>query len=339
MTITPEELTNAGERMIVGNMWGYWAHLSIYRFALDLARNKRVLDVGSGSGYGSDFLSKNAAQVLGLDASETAIKFSRDQYKQENLVYEIADLGKPLSLQDSSFELVFSSNVFEHVQNIDLLASECARVMAPDGFTVVAVPPICSEAAMAADMQNQFHVHHIPPTAWEAKLLRFFHRVTCHAHTDGPKFPTSEDRWKEISRPPDQVTIRDTDFEFPEMTAAEMSQKGGSITAVFVCSGRRMPPGAETLLERTPSGWHEAGNAARILGEVRAKAEALQKEIENNKSQLSELTRRVEERDHDVSALPLSNNSTREIAEKTKIESRQSPLRAIKNGIRHLYKK
>jgi SAM-dependent methyltransferase len=262
-----------------------------------------------------------------------------DQYRRENLVYEIADLGEPLSLQDASFELVFSSNVFEHVQNIDLLVSECARVMTPDGLTVVAVPPVCSEAAMVTDMQNQFHVHHIPPTAWEAKLLRFFHRVTCHAHMDGPRFPTREDRWKEKSRPPDQVTVRDTDFEFPATTAAEMIQKGVSITAVFVCSGRRTPSGPETLLERTPSEWPEAGNAARILGEVRAKAEALQKEIEKNKSQLSELTRRVEERDHEVSALRLSNDSTREIAEKTKIESRQSPWRAIKNGIRHLYNK
>ncbi len=183
MTISPEQLTNAGERMIVGNMWGYWAHLSIYRFALEFSKNKRVLDAGSGSGYGSDFLSNYATYVLGLDAGETAVKFSREQYKKDNLVYKVTDLGKPLDLQDCLFGLVFSSNVFEHVQNIDLLASECARVMTPDGVTVVAVPPICSEAAMAADMQNQFHVHHIPPTAWEAKLLRFFHRVTCHPAT------------------------------------------------------------------------------------------------------------------------------------------------------------
>jgi SAM-dependent methyltransferase len=337
MTITPEELTNAGERMIVGNMWGYWAHLSIYRFASEFAKNKRVLDAGSGAGYGSDFLSSYGTHVLGLDASETAVKFSRDQYKKDNLVYETADLGRPLNLQESSFDLVFSSNVFEHVQNIDLLASECARVMTPDGVTVVAVPPICSEAAMALDMQNQFHVHHIPPTAWEAKLLRFFHRVTCHAHTDG--FLTSEDRQKEISRPPDQVTIRDSDFEFPKTTAAEMTQKGGSITAVFVCSGRRTPSGAETLLERSPSEWHEAGNAARLLGEARTKAEALQKEIENNKSQLSELARKIEERNHEIDVLRVNNNAVREMAKRAEADLPISPWRAIKNRIGRLHKK
>jgi hypothetical protein len=58
-----ECLTNAGERMIVGNLWGYWAHLSIYRFAVPFAQGKRVLDAGSGSGYGSSYLARHGAKA------------------------------------------------------------------------------------------------------------------------------------------------------------------------------------------------------------------------------------------------------------------------------------
>jgi hypothetical protein len=51
---------------------------------------------------------------------------------------------------------------------------------------------------------------------------------------------------------PDQVTIPKTDFAFPETTATEM-EAAGSITAVFVCRGRRIPAGEETLVKRTPA--------------------------------------------------------------------------------------
>ena len=264
--ITPEELTNAGERMIVGNMWGYWAHLSIYRFSVPFAQGKRVLDAGSGAGYGSAYLSRHGAKVIALDAGEVAIEHSRVRYAGDAITFEVADLNAPLALGDGMFDVVFSSNVFEHVANVDGLAQECARVLAPDGIAIIAVPPVVSAAAMASDMQNQFHVHHIPPTAWYTKLSRFFTDVRCRGHYGAGEFASPERERAEMSLPPDRVTIRETDFEFPEMTPEEMMSRG-SISAVFVCRGRRIPVGAETLEERTPSSWNEGAVAAKMLGE------------------------------------------------------------------------
>ncbi len=175
-------LTNAGERMVEGNSWGYWAHLSIYSFALAYTRGQRVLDAGSGAGYGAAYLSRHGAEVLALDHSRVAVEHSRARYAGDAVTFEVADLGAPLQLGDGVFDLVFSSNVFEHVGNVDGLAAECARVVKPSGVVIVAVPPIVSAAAMAADMQNQFHVHHIPPMAWHAKFSRFFDDVKCYRH-------------------------------------------------------------------------------------------------------------------------------------------------------------
>ena len=64
--ISDAELTNAGERMIVGNISGYWAHLSIYHFALPFARGRRVLDAGCGAGYGAAYLARHGAQSAGF---------------------------------------------------------------------------------------------------------------------------------------------------------------------------------------------------------------------------------------------------------------------------------
>jgi len=266
--VTPEALTNAGERMIVGNMWGYWAHLSIYHFALPFALGKRVLDAGSGSGYGAAYLARRGAQVLALDAGELAILHSRERYAGDPVTFEVADLNVPLPAGDEVFDLVFSSNVFEHVGNVDGLAAECARVVKPEGTVIIAVPPITSAEVMAADMENQFHVHHIPPSAWMAKLERFFTEVRCHAHYHSEAFSDPETIRREQTSGADKVTIRETDFVFPETEATALGREPYSITAVFVCRGRRAPPLPETLAERTPAAWWEGVRAAALIGRL-----------------------------------------------------------------------
>lgn len=272
--ISAEDLTNSGERMIVDNHWGYWAHLSIYRFALPFAIGKRVLDAGCGSGYGSVYLAQHGANVHAVDAGELAIKHCRTAYADESITFDVADLGKPLKLEDGSFDLVFSSNVFEHVGAIDTLCAEAARVMKPDGVTIVAVPPVCSAESAMSDMENEFHVHHIPPTAWHVKLSRFFEEVTCYAHRPAGRFVDPDVLQRELRLPQEEVTVKDTDFDFPETTAEELSL-GETITAIYVCRGRIMEPGPETLAERTPAAWKEGELAAKVIARLKSREAAL----------------------------------------------------------------
>jgi SAM-dependent methyltransferase len=291
-----ERLTNAGERMIVGNLWGYWAHLSIYRFAVPLAQGKRVLDAGSGSGYGSSYLARHGASVLALDAGIFAIEHSRQRYAGDTVTFEVADLNSRLSLGDNVFDLVFSSNVFEHVANVDGLAAECARVMKGDGAAIIAVPPICSAAALAADMDNHFHVHHIPPTAWAAKLGRFFADVQCYGHFGLGEFASPARQEHEMRLPPDDVTIRETDFEFPEMSPADMLRQGTSITALFVCRGPRPKPEPQTIQERTPFDWREGEVAANKIAKARQQVDEVRTSMASEMLALQAQNRETEER-------------------------------------------
>jgi 2-polyprenyl-3-methyl-5-hydroxy-6-metoxy-1,4-benzoquinol methylase len=143
---------------------------------------------GSGAGYGSAYLARHGARVLALDAGEGAIKHSRQRYAGDPVTFEVANLDAPLPAGNAVFDLVFSSNVFVCVAHVDRLAAECARVVAPDRVVIIAVPPICSAEAIASNMENQFHVHHIPRTAWEAKLRRFFRDVKVHRHDHAGHF-------------------------------------------------------------------------------------------------------------------------------------------------------
>lgn len=285
-----ERITNEGERMIVGNMWGYWAHLSIYFFALPYTKGKRVLEAGTGSGYGSAYLARHGANVLGFDAGEEAVLHSRRRYAGDPVTYEVADLNKPIPVGDRMFDVVFSSNVFEHVANIDGLVAECARVVRQDGVVIVAVPPITSAAAAEEDIRNQFHVHHIPPSAWKAKLERFFEEVECRRHVGKGIFADKEREQQELRLSPDKVTIRETDFEFPVCDTEDFITQGG-ITAVFVCRNprERLEFRSETIAERTPSEWAEGARAAKVITDERNAIARAKTEIEQPRARIKQL--------------------------------------------------
>src|SRR5438093_10255188 len=75
-----------GERYVPwmeGAEIGY-EHLHRYAFATQFVRNKRVLDLASGEGYGSNLLAKTAKQVVGIDIDEQAVRHAANKRSEEH---------------------------------------------------------------------------------------------------------------------------------------------------------------------------------------------------------------------------------------------------------------
>src|ERR1700687_5805489 len=106
----PEAINNA-ERMIPDahrEAVVYAEHLVRYLFASQVLRGKRVLDVASGSGYGSELLKSNgAADVVGVDFVREAIAYSLDRHASGRPDYVLGD-AEHLPLADASFDAVIS---------------------------------------------------------------------------------------------------------------------------------------------------------------------------------------------------------------------------------------
>lgn len=75
---------------------------------------KRVLDVGCGVGYYSDFFAKRGAEVLGVDPSAPHIERARKTFKTPRLRFELFDFADPSKLSalgEGSFDFIYLADV------------------------------------------------------------------------------------------------------------------------------------------------------------------------------------------------------------------------------------
>lgn len=169
-----------GERVIPGqvdiDLWN--EHLARYLFAARLARRKRVLDIGCGTGYGSRELAQTAASVTGIDVSEEAIQHAQENYSQPALEFRAAS-AEHLPFPDASFDLVVAFEVIEHLSDWSSMLAEALRVLAPGGQFVVSTPnKDYYEESRRLTGPNPFHTHEFQFDEFREVLAHVFpHQV------------------------------------------------------------------------------------------------------------------------------------------------------------------
>lgn len=147
-----------GERYVPGQGGAQIAyeHLHRYLFAAHWAKEKQVLDVAAGTGYGASILSKFARGVSAVDLDFSAVRFARASFGSTTLQFYQAD-AIHLPFQTSSMNLVVAFEVLEHVSDQKGLVGEIARVVRPDGLGLISTP----DKATYTDARNYSNPHHV----------------------------------------------------------------------------------------------------------------------------------------------------------------------------------
>ncbi len=146
-------------------------HIARYTWAASLARDKRVLDAGCGTGYGSELLLRGgAAEVVAVDVSPEVIEAVAAS-ASEGVVAQVADV-RSLPFADDSFDLVVCFEVIEHVEEQDGVLDQLERVLRPDGLLVISSP---NRAHYVPG--NPHHHHEYLPSELRAALSRRFPAV------------------------------------------------------------------------------------------------------------------------------------------------------------------
>jgi SAM-dependent methyltransferase len=212
-------------------------------FAVQFAADRRVLDAGCGTGYGSFYLAQQGARyVEGIDYSSKAIAFCRKRYASGNLHFQVTDLCRKLAFEDASFGVIVSSNVMEHLTVVDSFLRGCCRVLTREGLLIAAVPPITTAGMLEGNLANPYHVNNLMPLGWFTKLGRFFHAVQGYRHWVKPEWVAEDGTPKNRTLNAEETSIREADFTFEQMSIEQLNSCTHNITAVFIARKPRESP-------------------------------------------------------------------------------------------------
>jgi 2-polyprenyl-3-methyl-5-hydroxy-6-metoxy-1,4-benzoquinol methylase len=132
-------------------------HIIRYVFASQFVRDKVVLDVACGSGYGSSYLAnKGARGVVGGDREPEAIAQAKQYYKKGGVEFVLLDATR-MPIRDSSFDVIVSFETIEHVAEYEKFLGECRRVLRDNGHFICSTPNVQTPGVEKA--VNPYHVN------------------------------------------------------------------------------------------------------------------------------------------------------------------------------------
>src|SRR3989339_1755256 len=102
----------------------------------NLPKNKKILDLGSGAGVFLDILKSNNYQGLGIELSQTAVKFAKSNFQVESVVGDVSQI----ELENSGFGAVFMWDILEHLKEQEKTIKRVYDWLADNGVLVIEIP-------------------------------------------------------------------------------------------------------------------------------------------------------------------------------------------------------
>lgn len=173
--VPPLELT--GERTLPDvpeeNYW-FRRHLAVYEWIAARVKAMTVADLACGEGYGSEVLSRTAAEVVGIDANPEAHAHARLRYVRPNLRFE-RDLVENVS---GPLDAVVFLQTIEHIDEVEALLRRIAAA-APVAF--ISTPNRLTLAPQGAEKSdNPWHLREYTSSEYRRLLAPAFGSVEVH---------------------------------------------------------------------------------------------------------------------------------------------------------------
>ncbi|NRG17187.1 bifunctional 2-polyprenyl-6-hydroxyphenol methylase/3-demethylubiquinol 3-O-methyltransferase UbiG [Rhizobiales bacterium] len=115
------------------------AHFDRDPRAPDSFAGLRLLDIGCGGGLLCEPMRRLGADVIGADASATNVEVARIHAGQSGLDIDYrATTAEALADAGETFDIVLNMEVVEHVADVPLYLTSCARMVKPGGLMFMA---------------------------------------------------------------------------------------------------------------------------------------------------------------------------------------------------------
>jgi ubiquinone/menaquinone biosynthesis C-methylase UbiE len=135
-----EKYWSAGQTQYSGDNQGYAANLRHWMHAqmLGLPGDAAILEVGCGDASFTRSLGTYSSRVTAIDLSASQIE--RNARAHPEIKFLQHDVAQPLPFADAAFDVIWCSEVLEHLFDPGFALREMQRVLAPGGQLLVTVP-------------------------------------------------------------------------------------------------------------------------------------------------------------------------------------------------------
>ncbi len=113
-----------------------WIEKKIKDHFPDSNETIKIVDVGCGAGFLTNYLAMSYKNVTGLDASQASLDVARNKneaIKAHEAKYIVGDAYQ-LPFSNQSVDIVCAMDFLEHVENPQKVISECSRILKPGGI-------------------------------------------------------------------------------------------------------------------------------------------------------------------------------------------------------------
>lgn len=172
-------INTTGERFIPG-LGGVieLEHLNRYYFVVNQInlKEKKVLDIASGEGYGSKILSQYSNSVVGVDISSETVVYANEKYQSSNLYFVQGNADK-IPLETDSIDVVVSFETIEHHDKHIEMINEIKRVLKKDGILIISSPDKYNYSDVR-NYNNEFHVKELYYEEFKALISNSFNNIS-----------------------------------------------------------------------------------------------------------------------------------------------------------------
>lgn len=157
-----------------GKLSPYWGeHTARYSFALPHVKNKDVLDIACGTGYGLAFLKRVSKTVTGVDVDFEAASESLNECDGKKTRVLLGD-GTNLPFKDDTFDVVTSFETIEHLHNRIGFLAELRRILKENGKLLLSTPNANYTRPVNGKPTNPFHIFEYEPDELRLELENHF---------------------------------------------------------------------------------------------------------------------------------------------------------------------
>lgn len=136
-----------------------------------IGSNKKILEIGTSTGYISKILKEQGNRVTGIEIDHEAGLVAQE-YCDRMIFGDIETLDLDTNLKPSSFNIIVLGDVLEHLKDPARILKRIRKFLEPGGYLVVSLPNFCHGDVLLSILYGDFR--YTPVGLLDETHLRFF---------------------------------------------------------------------------------------------------------------------------------------------------------------------